>query len=432
MKLNPLRRSILAPPLFILVILLICPCSWGEVLGISSDGKGWLEQNGKYRVLHLSGTHAEMGVQHGELMGEEVEWMINAFVYDFAIEDNGLTIEELDELVDMLWPFVPDRYKDEMEGLSESSGVDLDDLWRAHAVPGRVHCSSIACWGRATAWLEQGGLLQTRSLDYSLTIGHEIRAQDFPLIIVRDPDDYHAWITPGFSGQIGSLGGMSEVGITISGPNVSSSSDETNVGLPVGFRVSRTLEEADTIEDAILLMSFDRTQGWNFVVGDGKMPAACAVEMTASEFYYGTWDDPVEDILPHFKMVDVVRRTNHFLDPVTAATQRDPYGCLMDPDSEWFPYYLFYLGLSLDAAPFTSTGWMSADILRYVVNLLYREIGFFFEFFEGYEYPVLWQTICCPNSGRFHVVYAEGDVPATYCQGQWYNFYDLLESTPLE
>ena len=341
-----------------------------------------------------------------------------------------MTIERLDEYVDMFWPFIPDRYKEEMEGLAESSGVDLDDLWRAHTVPGKVYCSSIACWGRATAYKEQGGLLQTRSLDYSLDIGHEIRVQDFPLVIVRDPDDYHAWITPGFSGQLGSLGGMSEAGITVSGPNVSGSNDETDEGLPAAFRVSRTLEEADAIEDALLTMSLDRTRGWNFVVGDGKIPVACAVEMTANEFYYGTWDDPVEGIIPHFQMKDVVRRTNHFLDPVTAATQRDPYSALMDPESEWFGYYLFYLGISLKAAPFTTTGMMSARRLCDVVNILYKEIGFIFRKIEGYEYPVLWQSICCPNSGVFHVVYAEGDVPATYFTGEWYNFYDLLESTP--
>ena len=41
MKLNPLRRSILATPLvFLILILLTGSVSNAEVLGISSDGKG--------------------------------------------------------------------------------------------------------------------------------------------------------------------------------------------------------------------------------------------------------------------------------------------------------------------------------------------------------------------------------------------------------
>ena len=280
--------------IFLLAGFLLPGAAFTEVRGVSSDGEGWLEQQGAYRILHVSGTPYEMGFQHGELMGEEVGQAVQAYVYDWAISENGMTLEEIDAIVDQFFPFIPDKYKDEMRGVSEATGETLDDLWRYHSLPCKYHCSGIAAWGDATANKENGDLIHCRSLDYALDIGYEVQPQDLAIVVVKKPDDGAAWIAPVFSGFIGNIGGMNEYGISV-GEMGSGSSDETYEGLPMIFRLNRVLDEATCIEEALPIMDENKTCGYNFLVGDGGKPIAFAVETTANEFYYGTWNKPDVD-----------------------------------------------------------------------------------------------------------------------------------------
>ena len=181
------------------------------ILAYSADGGGWLEQNGEYRVLHLDGAPYEMGFQHGEIMGSEVHDTIQAYVYDWAIGDNGMTLEEIDAIIDAFFPFIPQKYVDEMQGLADGSGADCQDLWRLHAIPSRYHCCGVAGWGDATSKYSDGALHHCRSLDYALDIGDLIQPQDVALVIVRNPADGVAFAVPSWSGFIGNVGGLNAV-----------------------------------------------------------------------------------------------------------------------------------------------------------------------------------------------------------------------------
>jgi len=116
----------------------------------------------------------------------------------------------------------------------------------------------------------------------------------------------------GWAGCIGSVTGMNAAGITI-GEMTSTSPDETFDGLPLFLFMRKVLEEAVSLEQATAIMKeTPRTLGWNFVVGDGKIPDARAFEVDASACDVFSPMDPMESReTGHSPFPDGVRRTNH-------------------------------------------------------------------------------------------------------------------------
>src|SRR6187401_2728283 len=51
---------------------------------VARCGQGWLEMIDGYPVLHLKGTHYEMGYQHGALLKEHVQQNLTYIVVDKA------------------------------------------------------------------------------------------------------------------------------------------------------------------------------------------------------------------------------------------------------------------------------------------------------------------------------------------------------------
>ena len=88
---------------------------------ILAKGKvGWTD-DGKVRVLYVSGTPYERGYQHGALLREEVRdnllSMYEKLLDKFRFE------ELLDESYERQRPFIPQEYVDEMHGLAHGARI---------------------------------------------------------------------------------------------------------------------------------------------------------------------------------------------------------------------------------------------------------------------------------------------------------------------
>ena len=68
-------------------------------------------------------------------------------------------------------PRIPQYYLDELQGVADASGVNLDDLKRVSIFPEaiRAACSIMGAWGPAVHSSANGGLLQLRALDWETT-----------------------------------------------------------------------------------------------------------------------------------------------------------------------------------------------------------------------------------------------------------------------
>ena len=252
------------------------------------------------------------------------------------------------------------------------------------------------------------------------------------MIIIADPDDYHAFTYPTFAGYVVE-DGMNEQGIAIS--NMwSENNDQTDVGKPMGIRIFEALYSASTIDDAIDIMTSDRTYGYNFIISDAKIPVGYAVETTANKHYSGTWDDPIEQIKPFWAIKDVVRRSNCFLDPDISQEQRDIYQPnhpkywirLLLYGEPWAAVWLHYKALSIGL----EDSWGKIDLInsitliRSVYHGQYDQLWKLILSFRE-DWKTWWQWVAEPETGVFSISFADGDTSA-----HWTPIltFDLLES----
>ena len=217
-------------------------------------------------VVVVKGTPYEMGRQLGEIIGPQMKQFVPAAMAGIT-QKLSITNEALCEVWARSAAFGDDRVEQELAGLSDGSGVPLSLLQAMHAVPLLMpySCSSIAAWGGAT---EDGHLYQTRNLDWSL----EVKAHEFPVIVVYIPDKGHAHVLPTFAGMTGAHTGMNVRGITLSEMGDSPEREMPyQVHAPHFTVFFRTLlYDADSLTEALdIFKAQPQTKRYHFVFGDG-------------------------------------------------------------------------------------------------------------------------------------------------------------------
>lgn len=229
---------------------------------LAEHGPAYLEQVGESRVLHLKGTHYEMGVQHGTLMKEEI---IKGARLMRMVGKIGWK-KDFDASIAEAWrrtsPHIPEKYKDEMRGMAEATGLPLEHVQELSVFPELFHCSGFAVWGKATA---DGALLHGRVLDYMREVG----LHKWALLIVQEPENGHAFANVGYSGLLGSVTGMNDQGVAVG--EMGGGGAEQWDGMPMAFLVREILETAGTLEQAQTLMrETPRTCQYYYVFSDAK------------------------------------------------------------------------------------------------------------------------------------------------------------------
>ncbi|MGD9498012.1 MAG: C45 family autoproteolytic acyltransferase/hydrolase [Armatimonadota bacterium] len=229
-------------------------------------------------LLHLWGDPYQMGYAHGALCREQVRGFYERLLG--AAEQFGASMALIDAAWAQMRPHVPERYLDEMRGLADGAGIDVQMVERAHAVPdlSEFHCTFFAAWGDATA---DGHLHQIRALDYEMNAG----IQDQPALFVCEPEGHNAFVNIGWLGFIGCVSGMSAQHIALSeigdhfGDEV-----ETLAGIPMPFLMRRVLEEASSLDEALAIFEgAPRTSSFLYCIGDAEIPDARSLR-TSHEF----------------------------------------------------------------------------------------------------------------------------------------------------
>ncbi len=221
-------------------------------------------------VLKLWGTPYQMGYAHGTLCADEIKGFVKRIILAMCL---GMNTDEaqLDAAWAQMAPFVPERYLQELKGLSDGSGVPLVDIQRAHAIPdlSEFHCTFFAAWGSATA---DHHLHQIRALDYAMAAG----LQNCPALIVSRPAGGQRFVNVGWLGFIGVVSGMNDRHLALSeiGDHFGDE-HETLAGEPMPFLMRQVLEEAGDLATAIRLFSqAKRTSSFLYCVSDAKIPTA--------------------------------------------------------------------------------------------------------------------------------------------------------------
>jgi hypothetical protein len=260
-------------------------------------GQGWLEYQGDLPILHLKGTHWEMGYQHGALLRENIhrnmDRLLNVEGDKTLVEFGPLKVkprQAIEFIVGIQKPFIPQKYLDEMDGLAAGSGLPVEDVRVTNFIPEMFHCSGFAIMNSAT---KDGTLYHGRVLDYATDWG----LQDHACIIVAEPEGGIPYVNVAYAGFIGSVTGMNAQHVSI-GEMGGRGLGHWN-GVPMALLVREVLESAGTLDDALnVFRNNPRTCEYYYVVADGKTNRAVGME--------ASWDvmqviEPgvAHELLPH-------------------------------------------------------------------------------------------------------------------------------------
>lgn len=301
----------------------------GPVEAVDPHAKGWVEEVEGTLVLHLAGTPYEMGYQRGYFAKEKVLLTLDLFdnLLKLIQEEMGPSRFTIGFILDLTYqlcsPFIPDRYKREMEGVADASGCDLKMLRRGHIISVLTErkCSAFAVWGKAT---KDGKLFHGRNFDWILSAGLE----DTAVLALYEPEGFNRFASAGYAGLIGVLSGMNMEGISISQIGAITKDDSLR-GLPLEFVLRRLLEESSNLDEVSQIMNEVRhTVGFNYVIADGDAGDARAYETTARHMAVFGPGDPKETVEYAIPIEDAVFRSDEAMDPLIRSLQE----CANAPD----------------------------------------------------------------------------------------------------
>lgn len=246
---------------------------------------GWTD-DGKVRVLYVSGTPYERGYQHGVLLRKEVR--DNLLTLHQNLLDKFHYEELLDESYERQRPFIPQEYIDEMHGLAHGARLPLRVIHAIHALPeitewgGKkkikkvvkdmmegvygTSCSNLAASGDATA---DGKMYTVRILDWGL---HKIsKLHEYPLITVTVPEKGIPSANIGWIGFLGAVSGMNAEAITLGEMGYGDPEGESMRGMPMPFVLRDVLTYAKSLKDVRkIITSKEGTNSFVFLMSDGK------------------------------------------------------------------------------------------------------------------------------------------------------------------
>jgi isopenicillin-N N-acyltransferase-like protein len=290
-------------PVFLLLLLAACSQKQEKITHVEN---GYLETIGsgedKITVAVVKGSPYEMGQALGQLMKEDIEKTLSAFL---ELGQTALPERFSDEKLDAAWeavsPYTSERFKEELQGLADGSGLPLEMLRRAHMIPvmGDYACSGVIVWGDASA---NGHLYQIRNLDFTMQ-GH---LQDAPVIAVYLPDQGIAHAVPTFAGYIGAHTGINTKGIVLSEKGASPAEDYPFDldGTHFSTLFRDLLYQAEDLDEALEMVTSARLiKRYRFWVGDGKketMGGAKILVSSPDEVKLTIWknNDQTDEVAP--------------------------------------------------------------------------------------------------------------------------------------
>lgn len=278
----------------------------------------WLKKNafGLWE-MYVEGTPFHRGLSHGKLAVQLVQDQESAFA-DQISEMIPYRFYRFFLKYFILWfnrsldQFVPEEYKEEIQGISLSASPEFDQIGPAyqrmlnyhaahdigHALQNLalVGCTSFAAWGDYT---DDGELLVGRNFDFY--VGD--RFAENKIVQFTRPDQGHPFMMITWGGMVGVVSGMNMAGLTVT-LNAAKSTIPSGSATPVSILAREILQYASTIDEAIAIAKKRKTfVSETFLIGSARDRKAVSIEKTPEtlDIY-----DPNQQ---------VILCTNHFESP---------------------------------------------------------------------------------------------------------------------
>jgi hypothetical protein len=255
-----------------------------------------------WTFVHLEGTPAEIGFQHGYLLAPEVGDALKVTQLELT-HDNGKTWEFFRHAAqEMLWPRIEQEYRDEMKGIAEgvnARGVKVD-VWdivamnatmewgyyvyqydKAHGIPSLPsvtapsHCSAFVATGSYTK-------------DGRVVMGHNnwtqyLDGERWTIMFDVKPAEGYPFVMDGYPGLIhsGDDFGINTAGMMVTETTISNFHGWDANGIPEYVRARKALQYSNSIDDFVRIMKEGNNGGYanNWLVANRKTNEIADLEL---------------------------------------------------------------------------------------------------------------------------------------------------------
>jgi len=259
--------------------------------------QGWIQ-------VHLEGTPAEIGFQHGNLLAKEIAELQKVIALELE-HDTKKDWEFFRKAAeDVLWPKVDAEYRDELNGIVDgllSKGVRLD-IWDVVALnaflelgpyyvpywdkkqPDAESQKHVSVPERCSAFIATGDYTK----DGKIVMGHNawtgfMDGQRWNIAFDIVPERGNRIFMDGLPGVIHSADdfGVNSAGIMITETTISQFSGFDPDGVPEFVRARKAMQYASSIDEFARIMSEGNNGGYanNWLVGDNKTGEIASLEL---------------------------------------------------------------------------------------------------------------------------------------------------------
>lgn len=288
--------------------------SQGQGLKYSSEFEGGkLYRAGRISVVELIGNYRQMGRQYGMLLKGELTTLYYDAIEEFFLKQQGFTRERLEIIARSFFDLYPQRYKEIIYGMAETSGLGVDRQILLNGIewfPKINHllfdrCSGIAAWGPYTSG---GPLVFGRNNDDAALYKNFAR---FMVVSVFKPNDLSIPIAIiNYAGAIYNPTGMNSEGLFMqinSGPWMGFSLDRLSIVVTL-FSFLQDYSSLSEVDKAFKSTLVNLSSVINVADKNGAYSYECSI-------YDARRMDPEQDGL--------LIGTNHFVGPTWNMAQID-------------------------------------------------------------------------------------------------------------
>jgi hypothetical protein len=255
-----------------------------------------------WTYVHLEGTPAEIGFQHGYLLATEIQDMQKVFALELTHDDGKDWNFFRDAAKNVLWPHIEQEYREELQGIADglnAQGVNLD-VWdvvtmnasqewsyyvaeydKAHkiaslpTVAAPEHCSAFVAVGSYTKdgrvviahnnWTNYlDGSRWTIAFDIAPAHGYRLLMDGLPGLI-HSGDDF----------------GLNAAGIVITETTISGFHGYDAMGVPEFVRARKAMQYAASIDDAARIFKEGNNGGYanDWLIADTRKNEIASLEL---------------------------------------------------------------------------------------------------------------------------------------------------------
>ncbi|MHB8215375.1 MAG: C45 family autoproteolytic acyltransferase/hydrolase [Candidatus Sulfotelmatobacter sp.] len=290
----------------VLLVAAMCAAQAQNAASAASDprlGKSYRFQQGGWTYVHLQGSPAEIGFQHGYLLASEIDDALEAIkLFDTHQTQRGWEFFR-QTAREMLWPHIDAEYQQELQGIADgvkARGVDLDvyDIVALNAfeeVPDyyvpwlnkkekQARAPKLAAPGNCSAFIATGAYTK----DHQIVIAHNnwtsyLAGERWVIIFDIVPQNGQRILMDGFPGVITSDDdfGVNGAGIMITETTITQFEGWDPNGKPEFMRSRKALQYAKSIDDYVRIIKEGNNGGYanDWLIGDRKTGEIAYLEL---------------------------------------------------------------------------------------------------------------------------------------------------------